>query len=141
MCIKWCPDAKPDEKEGNRGRLFTGGLDNYIHAYDMKTMTEDYSTKSNQDVAKEMCEKCKKMQEEVHHCAEILDLLVIPEHKLIASASADSNMCLWDMSTLKGKSIHTNHEKKIYSLDWVENQKLILSAGLDHDIYIWNPIV
>ena len=37
--------------------------------------------------------------------------------------------------------MHTDHEKKIYSLDWVENQKLILSAGLDHDIYIWNPIV
>jgi WD40 repeat protein len=45
------------------------------------------------------------------------------------------------MTTLKGKSIHTDHTSKIYSLDWVENQKLILSAGLDHEIYIWNPIV
>lgn len=45
------------------------------------------------------------------------------------------------MTRLEGKSIHTDHSKEIYSLDWVENQKLILSAGLDHDIFIWNPIV
>lgn len=60
---------------------------------------------------------------------------------LIASASADSNMCLWDMEYLKGKSIHTDHQRDIYSLDWCEEHRLILSAGLDHDIYIWNPIV
>jgi len=45
------------------------------------------------------------------------------------------------MATQKGKSMHTDHTKEIYSLDWVEDQKLILSAGLDHDVYIWNPIV
>ena len=70
-----------------------------------------------------------------------MDLLPIPEMGLIASASLDSNMCLWSMADLKGKSIHTDHQNGIYSLEWYEDQKLILSAGLDHDIYIWNPIV
>ena len=137
MCIKWCGDVN---------LLFTGGLDDYIHAYDPREMTERYSTKREQDDARAESRQGKrqeggKSQADVYHTDDILDLLCIPEHKLIASASADSNLCLWDMATLKGKSMHTDHTSKIYSLDWVENQKLILSAGLDHDIYIWNPIV
>lgn len=80
-------------------------------------------------------------QDEVYHTDYILDLLPIPELNFIASASQDTNLCLWDMTRLEGKSIHTDHSKEIYSLDWVENQKLILSAGRDHDIFIWNPIV
>ena len=59
---------------------------------------------------------------------------------LIASASLDSNMCLWSMETLKGKSIHTDHTKAITSLEWYADNRLILSAGMDHDIFIWNPI-
>lgn len=33
------------------------------------------------------------------------------------------------------------HQLGIYSLDWYDDQHLLLSAGLDHDIYIWNPYV
>ena len=40
MCIKWCGDVN---------LLFTGGLDDYIHAYDPREMTERYSTKREQD--------------------------------------------------------------------------------------------
>jgi len=29
----------------------------------------------------------------------------------------------------------------VHSLEWYPDGKLILSAGLDHEIYLWNPIV
>ena len=53
----------------------------------------------------------------------------------------DTNMILWDMTNLKPKTVHKDHQKGIYCLEWFQDQSLILSAGLDHDIYIWNPIV
>lgn len=71
----------------------------------------------------------------------ITDLLPIPEMGLIASCSLDSNMILWSMRDMQFKSMHTDHQKGIYSLEWYADHKLIFSAGLDHDIYIWNPIV
>ena len=29
----------------------------------------------------------------------------------------------------------------MYSLDWYPDASILLSAGLDHDIFIWNPYV
>jgi WD40 repeat protein len=52
------------------------------------------------------------------HKMEILDLLPIPDYPWIATASLDKNMCIWNMETLQGISIHTEHTKGIYSLDW-----------------------
>jgi WD40 repeat protein len=57
----------------------------------------------------------------VKHSQEIMDLLPIPEMGLIASASLDSNMCLWNMHDLNGRSKHTDHQKGIYSLEWYED--------------------
>ena len=77
----------------------------------------------------------------VKHTETIMDLLPIPDMGLIATASLDSNICLWSMDTLQGKSIHTDHQNHVYSLEWFAESRIILSAGTDHDIYIWNPTV
>ena len=55
------------------------------------------------------------------HRGHILDLLPIPDIPWIATASLDTNMCIWNMETLQGVSIHTEHTKGIYSLDWQED--------------------
>lgn len=122
MCIKWCGH--------DINLIFSGGIDCEIHAYDPKEQSSDkdsakyekYTTKRDPfDASLASTRTGGNKQEEVYHTGFILDLLPIPELKYIASASADSNLCLWDMTTLKGKSIHTCHNSKIYSLDWVEN--------------------
>ena len=82
--------------------------------------------------------------DEIFHDKYITCLLPIPDMKLIASAGRDKKMCLWEMETLKGKSVHAGphgHTMAINSLEWYEDSRLILSAGMDHDIFIWNPIV
>jgi WD40 repeat protein len=77
----------------------------------------------------------------VKHVDTIMDLLPIPDMGLIATASMDSNICLWNMETLQGKSIHMDHQGQVHSLEWFAESRIILSAGTDHDIYIWNPTV
>ena len=124
MCIKWCGD--------NVNRLFTGGCDAQLHAYDVLKLQEvgkidSVTTNEKKDVVK--------------HTETIMDLLPIPDMGLIATASLDSNICLWSMDTLQGKSIHTDHQNHVYSLEWFAESRIILSAGTDHDIYIWNPTV
>jgi WD40 repeat protein len=60
---------------------------------------------------------------------------------LIVSGGLDTLMNIWYMDTLMGKSSHCGHNKAIIQLEWLESNRLILSAGLDHDISIWNPLV
>ncbi len=45
------------------------------------------------------------------------------------------------MDTLQPKPPLIGHERGVYSLDWYKDNHLILSAGLDHDVMIWNPHV
>lgn len=81
--------------------------------------------------------------EEYYHKKEsqIMDLLPIPELGLLASAGFDGKICLWRMDTLQPKPPLIGHSKAVYSLDWYKGQNLILSAGLDHDVFVWNPLV
>lgn len=135
LCIKWCG--------GNINRLFSGGIDMQINAYDVQKfeyLGGSDSGKRQNDINRELLGS-QGTTDKVYHTKDITDLLTIKEMGLIASASIDSNMCLWSMETLKGKSIHEQgHTKPIYSLEWYEDSRLILSAGVDHDIFIWNPI-
>jgi WD40 repeat protein len=71
----------------------------------------------SRDIAREMS-RVTSASDEVYHTRWITDLLPIPDMNMIASASIDSNMCLWEMTTLKGKSLHKGHKHAIYSLEW-----------------------
>lgn len=45
------------------------------------------------------------------------------------------------MDNLQPKAPLLGHTMPLYSLDWYADNHLILSAGLDHDVFIWNPHV
>ncbi len=102
-------------------RIFTAGLEGEIHAYNIEL--------------KDVCKN-----EDMVHTGDILDLLPIPEMGYIASAGMDKKIALWYMDTLKLKHVFSmGHQHGVHTLDWYADMKMILSAGLDHDIYLWNP--
>lgn len=70
-----------------------------------------------------------------------MDLLPIPDLKLLASAGLDGKICLWRMENMQPKPPLKGHAKGVFNLDWYADNNLILSAGSDHDVFIWNPHV
>lgn len=56
----------------------------------------------------------------------------------------DGKICLWDVPTHTFKKELSGHDKGVYSLAWSDyspmNQFLI-SAGLDHEAFVWNTYV
>ena len=102
-------------------RIFTAGLEGEIHAYNIDL----------KDVGK---------NDEMIHTGDIMDLLPIPSMGYIASAGMDRKIVLWDMATLRFNKLFTNgHQLGVHTLDWYADMNMILSAGLDHDIFMWNP--
>lgn len=121
--MKWCG--------GNVNKLFTGGVDKIVHAWDVEKFAEishDSTTKNETDLSS-------------YHTGEIQDLLPILDLGLLASAGLDNKICLWRMDNMVPNKPLIGHTKGVYSLDWYKDNNLILSAGFDHDVFIWNPHV
>ena len=71
-----------------------------------------------------------------------MDLLPIPSMGYLASCGMDRVIALWKMDDLTLKHKFTQgHQLGVHTLDWYADMNMILSAGLDHDIYMWNPQV
>jgi len=69
-----------------------------------------------------------------------MDVLPIVSHNRLATASLDKTICLWDLRKLKPLKILRDHQAGVYCLEWNEEMNILISCGLDHDIYVWNPI-
>lgn len=69
----------------------------------------------------------------------ILDILCIPSNEIICTAGMDAKVILWDLTTHHFKKELTGHNRGVYSLAWCEIGSCLLSAGLDHDVFVWNP--
>ena len=84
MCVKWC--GAPINM------LFTGGLDNIIHAWNVKEFIEITMDRDEID---------KNDEQEIKHTDFIMDILPIVSHNRLATASLDKTICLWDLRKLK----------------------------------------
>lgn len=122
LTVKWCEQAQ---------KLFTGGCDAVIHAYDIEKLKE-IGVREGWNPTK---------KEKISHEGPICDLLPIPDQGILVSAGLDSYICLWNLKNLEAKLLLVGHQFGVYSLDWDADANILLSAGLDHDIYVWNPYV
>jgi WD40 repeat protein len=122
LTVKWCESMQ---------RLFTGGCDSVIHAFDVVDLKEIGVREGWNPMKKD----------KVGHEGPILDLLPIPDQGILVSCGIDAQICLWNLKNLEGKHTLVGHQLGVYSLDWYADTNILLSAGLDHDIYIWNPYV
>ncbi|HLP89165.1 MAG TPA: hypothetical protein VK184_11325 [Nostocaceae cyanobacterium] len=72
------------------------------------------------------------------HNNNITSLSFSPDNKILASASGDKTVKIWDVAT--GKELHTlrGHEKWVYSVNFSPNNQILASGSDDHTIKLWD---
>lgn len=117
--------------------LYTGGNDAIIHIYDLRNFRE-------KSILTGWNPFLKRDEDQTGHSGPIMDILPIHEQNILATAALDGKICLWDAETEKNvKTLggDNNHQKGITCLDWYPHTHCLLSAGLDHDVFIFNTFV
>ncbi|KAL4445040.1 hypothetical protein ABPG74_018768 [Tetrahymena malaccensis] len=127
---KWSTQSQPTY-------LYTGGSDSIIHIYDTKTLKEKGTIGGWNPFFK-------RDSQQYGHASPIGDILPINIQTTLVTAGLDANICLWDAATHLPKKELRGHEKGVYSLDWSDFSPMnqcLLSAGLDHEAFVWNTYV
>ena len=73
------------------------------------------------------------------HSDMVLDLHHLESLDTIASASLDSNICIWDLYTGEKQQVLRGHKLGVLSLTYMPSQRFIISAGFDHEALVWSP--
>jgi hypothetical protein len=78
------------------------------------------------------------------HKDKVTELVLMPDLRLIASASMDHSLRLWEVDTTSkmqhGIPLHA-HSRGVSGLAFVKERRLLLSAGHDRNVYVWNPLL
>jgi len=114
LCLQW---------DANSRSLFSGSIDGTLSRWDIDNMClAETSRKSKKPIP-------------------INDLLMIKDINLLASASSDGNLYLWDVALLKTKKTFKGPKKGIFSLSYSPDYQCLLTAGIDKEALVWNPYV
>lgn len=84
-----------------------------------------------------------KMQSVAAHMAGIHDVCIHPEQKILATASMDKTIKIWDADSLRllrvlDMSRHGGHSHSVNQLCWLAESELLLSCSDDRSILAWN---
>ncbi len=72
------------------------------------------------------------------HLAAVNAVVWSPDGKLLASASDDTYVQVFEAATGKRRIIYTGHTKEVATVAWSPNGRLIASAGQDGTVQIWD---
>jgi len=80
------------------------------------------------------------------HTDEVTAIIPMPKLQFVASASLDSKIILWNTifgqdEEKKVRRVYENHKRGVVSLAFNEALILLLSAGIDHSIFVFNPYI
>ncbi|MBE3043299.1 hypothetical protein IMZ48_12155 [Candidatus Bathyarchaeota archaeon] len=139
LCMEWLDIAvnkegtKPDERANF---VAIGTMDPDIEIWDLDTVDSIYpnavlgqggSAQQVQD--KKKSKKSKKANDEYHIDA-VLSLSANRQHRnLLASASADKTIKLWDLHTAKCAKSYSYHTDKVCSVAWNPVESTVLLSG------------
>jgi WD40 repeat protein len=75
----------------------------------------------------------------VGHHSTVNDLGLSPNGRMLASASADQSVRLWQTKTGTLLSTLQGHRDWVRSVTWSRDQQSLASGGDDHTIFLWDP--
>jgi periodic tryptophan protein 1 len=139
LCVEWLdiPVSKPGvEKDSIANFVAIGTFDPDIEIWDLDTVDCMYPNAilgqggaSAEDKKKKKKKKSKRANDEYHVDA-VLSLAANRKHRnLLASASADKTVKLWDLHTTKCAKSYSYHTDKVCSLAWHATESTVLLSG------------
>ncbi|KAI8957700.1 WD40 repeat-like protein [Daldinia sp. FL1419] len=140
LCVEWLdiPVSKNSvDKDSSANFVAIGTMDPDIEVWDLDTIDCMYpnailgqgSNPQEEEKKKKKKKKSKKANDEYHVDA-VLSLAANRKHRnLLASASADKTVKLWDLHTTKCAKSYTYHTDKVCSLAWHSVESTVLLSG------------
>jgi WD40 repeat protein len=111
--------------------LFTGGTDHSITSW---FISEEAIEERDDLLFRPL--KCDAF---LGHTGVPTDMLMLPNINSLASSSLDSTICLWDLPTKQPRHILKGHTSGILSMAYNFEYHMLFSAGIEHEVLIWNP--
>ncbi|GAB1311242.1 rRNA-processing protein [Madurella fahalii] len=140
LCVEWLdiPVSKPGvEKDSVANFVAIGTFDPDIEIWDLDTVDCMYpnailgqGANAEEDKKKTKKKKKSKKANDEYHVDAVLSLAANRKHRnLLASASADKTVKLWDLHTAKCAKSYTYHTDKVCSLAWHSVESTVLLSG------------
>jgi periodic tryptophan protein 1 len=152
LCVEWVdvPVGKDAGKRPNGNFVAVGTMAPEIEVWDLDVVDNMYpnailgqAPDATEDTKGENAEKQKKKKSkkkpkanDEYHVDSVLALAANRLHRnLLASASADKTVKLWDLNTNKCAKSYSMHTDKVCSLDWHPTESTVLLSGsYDHTV-------
>ncbi|KAB5530489.1 WD40-repeat-containing domain protein [Coniochaeta sp. 2T2.1] len=141
LCVEWLdiPVSKPGVDKDSVGNFVAvGTFDPDIEIWDLDTVDCMYpnailgqggASAEDKKKSKKKSKKSRKANDEYHVDA-VLSLAANRKHRnLLASASADKTVKLWDLHTTKCAKSYSYHTDKVCSLAWHATESTVLLSG------------
>lgn len=148
LCVEWIdlPVGEDAEKRKNGNFVAVGTMGPEIEVWDLDVVdsmypnailgqepSEEASQGTNGQANSQKKNKKKKKKPKAnddYHVDAVLALAANRQHRnLLASASADKTVKLWDLNTGKCAKSYTMHSDKVCALDWHPRESTILLSG------------
>ena len=132
ICLEWVAEY---------GLLYTGDMSGTIRAWDVDAMEEKFHMGGSSAEVGTKAWSNERTNNVVGHQDSVMCLLRLHGMDIIASASMDSFIYLWDMTTGHRRRVLAGHRKGVTCLAYIPDQRFLVSAGYEFDVLIWNPYV
>jgi periodic tryptophan protein 1 len=146
LCVEWLdiPVGEDRTQRQNGNFVAVGTMGPEIEVWDLdvvdsmypnailgQELSEESAAQPNGDSSKKKSKKKKKPKaNDAYHVDAVLALAANRQHRnLLASASADKTVKLWDLTTGKCAKSYSMHSDKVCALDWHPTESTVLLSG------------
>lgn len=137
LCLEWLdiPVGKNTENRTQGNFVAVGTMEPDIEIWDLDVVDCMYPNAilgqgGQDDQSKKKQKKKKSKANDEYHIDSILALAANRQHRnLLASASADRTVKLWDLNTTTCAKSYSHHTDKVCSLDWHPKESTVLLSG------------